>query len=160
MTADFTMEPPHQWMLEVACTPADRALLVRFWSKVDTSGDCWLWLPAPGSHAYGRFVKHKTEHVYAHRFAAERYLPDFDPALHVCHKCDVPRCVRPDHLFMGSRSDNLQDASHKGRLAGQDRDTCAHGHPFDFIDGDGRRRCRTCRRKASRDWMRRKRATS
>lgn len=90
----------------------------RFWSKVieDESG-CWLW-QGGRAHGYGTFgISGKT--VRAHRIAylwAHGTIPD---GLEICHHCDVRNCVRPDHLFAGTRSDNMWDMSNKGRNAMQ-----------------------------------------
>jgi HNH endonuclease len=52
----------------------------------------------------------------ASRFVWELFNGPIPAGLYVCHKCDVPACVNPDHLFLGTQSDNIQDASQKGRL--------------------------------------------
>lgn len=94
----------------------------RFWSKVDKRpGDsCWLWTAGIDRHfGYGVFGlanagrKHK---ISAHRFSY--WLHFGDPgALFVLHKCDVPPCVRPQHLFTGTQAENVRDMVSKGRLA-------------------------------------------
>ena len=97
---------------EVSPTSEDR-----FWSKVDKSGDCWLWTGAVKSEEfpYGIF-KLEGKTVRAHRYSwelAERRKPR---RLCVLHRCDNPRCVRPNHLFLGTRDDNIQDCIGKGRF--------------------------------------------
>lgn len=56
---------------------------------------------------------------YAHRFSYERFKGALSPGMHVCHRCDAPWCVNPDHLFLGTPSDNMRDCLAKGRHASQ-----------------------------------------
>ena len=88
-----------------------------FWTYVDKSGDCWLWTGGL-SHGYGR-ISFDCKDVRAHRFSWIIHFGDIQPGLYVCHKCDNPRCVRPDHLFLGTASDNMRDCANKGRLNSQ-----------------------------------------
>lgn len=88
----------------------------RFWSCVDRSGDCWLWTRGATQGGYGVFSEAKRRLFLAHRYSwalANGPIPD---GLFVCHSCDTPRCVRPDHLFLATNAENMQDASRKGRL--------------------------------------------
>ncbi len=92
----------------------------RFWHKVDMRGptECWLWLGTKPAFGHGQFVCQGSV-VYAHRFAWEQYygrIPDDDNVC-ILHKCDVPACVNPAHLFMGTREDNVADMRRKGRGA-------------------------------------------
>lgn len=86
----------------------------RFWSKADTSRECWTWTGCCTAHGYGQFhFEGKT--TKAHRVAwiiTHGPIPD---GLCVLHRCDNPPCVRPDHLFLGTLSDNMQDCVAKGR---------------------------------------------
>ncbi len=86
-----------------------------FWRNVNKTNGCWNWTGGKSS-GYGWLSK---ERIRTHRYSyilANGNIPD---GLFVCHKCDNKLCVRPDHLFLGTRSDNMQDASKKGRLPQQ-----------------------------------------
>lgn len=92
--------------------------LIRFWNKVDIRGvdECWPWLAGSSNEGYGRFRLNGRlygSNILAHLFETGEYDPIFKM---VCHTCDNPPCCNPKHLFLGTRSDNMRDASHKGRL--------------------------------------------
>jgi len=97
-------------------------LIERFWSKVQkTSEDgCWLWTGQRlGSRAkYGEIpfgASAKTKHLTAHRLAFKIAYGPFDERFCVLHRCDVPLCVNPSHLFLGTVADNNADMSRKLR---------------------------------------------
>lgn len=89
--------------------------LDRFWDKIDKTNDCWNWTAATTTQGYGRF-KLNGKLVSAHVLSYMIHNDDYDSTKDVCHKCDNPSCVNPDHLFLGSRSDNMLDCLRKGRL--------------------------------------------
>lgn len=90
----------------------------KFLRRVDRSEDpagCWLWQGYRNHKGYGR-LSFKGRHVRAHRLAAHFFLGfDLNSELFVCHRCDTPSCVNPDHLFVGTVSDNARDMRSKGR---------------------------------------------
>lgn len=76
---------------------------------------CWLWSNAPGAGGYGT-VRYDGRDQKAHRvsWALHRgYMPPRD--IKVCHRCDTPPCVNPDHLWLGTQADNVADMMAKGR---------------------------------------------
>jgi hypothetical protein len=88
---------------------------VRFLRKVIKTDNCWLWVGAKHSHkGYGSFSNGKKI-VKTHRFAYEHFIGPIPENMCVLHKCDTPSCVRPEHLFLGSNQDNVDDKLSKNR---------------------------------------------
>ena len=87
----------------------------RFWARVDVSGECWLWTGARIRDTYGRFFTAERRSILAHRYAYELTHGPIPEGFEICHHCDNPPCVRPDHLFAGTKSDNMRDSFAKGR---------------------------------------------
>ncbi len=92
--------------------------LKRFLAKIniDQNG-CWNWVGAHDLKGYGQ-VKirrlHKTV-LLAHRISYQHYIGDISKNMYICHKCDNPQCVNPEHLFVGTHQDNMDDMISKGR---------------------------------------------
>ena len=99
----------------------------RFWAKVEKTGDCWLWRGnQAGGGGYGTFYPDARRgpgrtRVSAHRFSWEMAFGPVTGGLWVLHRCDVPACVNPAHLFLGTHDDNMADRKRKGRYAGAGR---------------------------------------
>jgi hypothetical protein len=96
----------------------------RFWKKVQKSEECWLWTGGLNSRSrwpgfrYGLLSTGSRENhrkELAHRVSWEIHNGPIPPGAFVCHRCDNPICVRPDHLFIGSAADNADDRDQKGR---------------------------------------------
>lgn len=98
--------------------------VARFWAKIDKNGPivrpeigpCWLWTAALFDRGYGAFRldgQQRRAHVVSYKW----HVGPVPEGLSVLHCCDVRRCIRPDHLFVGTQKDNIQDAISKGRMA-------------------------------------------
>lgn len=94
----------------------------RFWANVHKfADDCWIWTGGHDKDRYGKFHLSKDGkdiHIRAHKYSWQLYTGrPVPPGILVCHTCDTPWCVNPDHLFLGTNNDNTQDKVMKGRQA-------------------------------------------
>ena len=76
---------------------------------------CWVWMKAVQPNGYGVLGISQRRH-YAHRVAYELYVGEIPKGMNVLHRCDVPQCCNPAHLFLGTQKDNVRDAVSKGRM--------------------------------------------
>jgi hypothetical protein len=92
----------------------------KFWERVRRGDGCWEWTGTVLNTGYGQlgfFRNGKRTNHAAHRLSYEINKGPIPRGLFVCHHCDNPRCVRPEHLFLGTAKDNSQDMVAKGRAA-------------------------------------------
>jgi hypothetical protein len=89
----------------------------RFWDKVSIPPEdgCWTWNGATLGDGYGVIGHGKSKVVRAHRLSWEMAKGTIHDGMFVCHHCDNPPCVNPDHLFLGTALDNTRDMDNKGR---------------------------------------------
>lgn len=133
--------------------------LNRFMRLVKDSGACWEWI-ASTRDGYGIFATKtngKWKNRRAHRVSYEHFIGPIGDLL-VCHRCDNPRCVNPEHLFLGTVKDNALDASQKGRIYKGGANTpwnrllthCKRGHELseeNLVKSKSNRRvCKACMR--------------
>ena len=118
--------------------------------------DCILTTHSLTSAGYGRItvtVDGKSKRVYAHRYAYEQAYGAIPEGLCVCHSCDTPSCINPEHLFLGTHADNMRDMAQKKRAKGgefqRNKTHCPRGHEYTpentYIRPEGRS-CRECHR--------------
>lgn len=67
------------------------------------------------------FIRDNGKQIYVHRFSYQIHFGPIPAGLYICHHCDNPSCVRPDHLFLGTPQDNVDDMIRKGRMATGER---------------------------------------
>lgn len=87
----------------------------RFWAKVQKApgDDCWLWTAHKDPIGRGRF--NMGREMFASRASWTLANGEIPEGMCICHRCDNPSCVRPDHLFLGTHQENMRDRDAKGR---------------------------------------------
>lgn len=101
-----------------------------FWEKVEKKENgCWEWTGARYKSGYGQLKRYKLAKnaISAHRYVWYLKYGKFPDDM-LCHKCDNPPCVNPDHLFEGTHQDNMDDMVKKGRHNSPDQAGKANGN--------------------------------
>jgi hypothetical protein len=128
----------------------------------EPNSGCWLWLRAVRGNGYPTAWWEGRDWPASHLALSSRGIK-VPRGFKALHKCDVPLCVNPDHLFVGTDLDNRRDAKAKGRLLNMKREFCKAGHPLsgDNVRTDlktGSRYCVNCRRRWNSEGYLRRRA--
>lgn len=92
----------------------------RFWERTWVTSGCWSWLGERNEDGYGK-LSVGLKKKFAHRVSWEIHKGPIPPGLCVCHGCDNPSCVNPDHLYVGTHKQNMEDKARKGRVSFGDR---------------------------------------
>ena len=95
-----------------------KEVMGRFFKKVIKSEGCWLWTGSRDNHGYGRFLLHgkNSSPVKASRISWVFRHGEIKRGNEMCHRCDNPPCINPDHMFSGTHFENMTDAKMKGRM--------------------------------------------
>lgn len=107
IAAGFTLNPSKGEALSLRSRLSERSL-------IEPNSGCWIWEGASDERGYGRIGSGKRV-LRTNRASYASFIGSIPAGVHVLHKCDTPACVNPDHLFLGTHSENMRDCVRKGR---------------------------------------------
>ena len=125
--------------------------MVRLLNRVEPNErGCWIFKGAKNYKGYGLIGIRASRCHAAHRVSYHIFKEPIPKGMHILHSCDVPACVNPEHLWVGTNQDNMDDMVRKRRSPGADRTHCRQGHEFTPENtgtrwDNGHRECRRCR---------------
>lgn len=115
---------------------------------------CWIWIGSRSKFGYGQ-VSYKGRHWKMHRLMYTLLVGEISNNSLCCHKCDIPECCNPEHIFLGTYMDNMQDCISKDRMnpkrrRGHFKTICKNGHIFTegnyYLNKKGCKVCHICQR--------------
>lgn len=132
--------------------------------RIDDATGCWLWTGPirPSKWPQNRYgmTSWKGRHFNTHRAMVVAVHGPQPRHICACHRCDVPLCINPAHLFLGTMGDNIRDSRSKNRHHEAQKEYCERGHPLSgdnlYLHSQGgkkrgiRRACKTCQRAHGR----------
>lgn len=131
----------------------------RFWSKVSKKRYCWFWTGYKEKSGHGKFRLTSSVVIGAHRISWILFNKKM-PTNMVLHKCNMPNCVNPKHLYDGTQAQNTRDSVKDGTHFEASKTHCNIGHKFTkgntLIVAKGAKRCRECNRIRCLEYSRRR----
>ncbi len=129
----------------------EKTLLERLLEKIKKDkNNCWLWTGATRGRDTLRYgmLNHQRETIATHRLSWTIHKGEIPKGLHVLHTCDTTLCINPEHLFLGTHKDNMQDRNAKGRNPQANKTHCPQNHTYTtkntYIAKTGARHCKKC----------------
>lgn len=121
--------------------------ILRLIRKIEFTSYCWNWKGFISPNGYGWFWMNNTG-TSAHKASFILFNREFIGSKYILHKCDNRKCVNPEHLFLGTQSDNIKDCVKKRRHINSNKTHCIRGHLYNKantrIKKSGWRDCRIC----------------
>lgn len=136
--------------------------IIRFLTKINHTGNCWIWTRSTTKEGYGRFAISHHNEILAHRFSYELFKGNIPKGLTLDHLCRNPSCVNPDHLEVVTLKENLARGFSFSAINFQ-KTHCPKGHELKEPNLEqfplkkyGHRICKTCHNESHRNSRRKK----